>query len=158
MGEIITYVLAAEGTEYAFVPPFEWRAGAESSRQRVVLTSRDRTASITIAFTPPNPALQADAEAGQLKEQVLKRFPGGRIVEEYPSYTANQTGRGFEVLWTGPGNVQMTSRIVFFPTKTGGLEFHLTAATVRFKTVSRTIGSVITSFQEVQSSPARKAS
>ncbi|MFO1500243.1 MAG: hypothetical protein U1G07_17955 [Verrucomicrobiota bacterium] len=148
MGEILTYVLVAGGEEYAFVPPFEWRIGSEAERRRLVLTSRDRSASILVSLQPPNAALGKEAEPEALRRQVLARFNGGRIMEEFACHTGSHNGRAFDVAWTGPGDVAMTSRLAFFATASGAIEFNLSTMAGRFRPSEKVLGSLLTSFQQ----------
>ena len=146
MGEITTYTLSSVLGTFAFVPPFEWRVGLEPDRQRVILTSKDRTASISVTLTALPLALSQ--ENLELQRQVLSRFAAGRVVDEFSAYTSSHEGRGFDIAWTGAGNVQMMSRVAVFPTASGTLEFTLNAMAGKFSQAQPILGGLMTSFQQ----------
>lgn len=148
MGEILTYILVSQSVEYSFVPPFEWRVMAEPERQRVMLTSKDRAASISMAFVAPNPALSKDAALEMLRPQILSRFPQSRIIAEFPCYTGSYAGRGFDVEWTGPGEVGMSARVALFAAADSTIEFTLNTMTSRFRKAQSVLGGLLTSFQK----------
>jgi hypothetical protein len=151
MGELLTYVLTSGTDEFSFVPPYEWRLTLEPERRRVVLTTRDRTANISIQVMDANLALKPKADPALLREQVQKRFSSARILAEFATYTSSHAGRGFDVSWTGPGDVQMESRTAYYATPNGSIEFTLTTRADRFKKYQNSLGGVMTSFQHVGS-------
>lgn len=148
MGEVLTCVLGVGSSEFTFVPPYQWRVGGDPARARVILNSSDRTATIMISFGALNPALAEKADPDELRQQILRRFTKSRITDEFPCYTANHSGRCFDVMWTGPGDVPMGTRIALFPTESGSIEFTLSTRAARLSEVARVLGVLLTSFQK----------
>lgn len=148
MGEVLTCVLGIGANEFTFVPPYQWRVGGDPARARVILNSSDRTATIMISFGAVNPALAEKAEPDELRRQILRRFTKARIIEEFPCYTSSHSGRAFDVMWTGPGDVPMGTRIALFPTESGSIEFTLSTRAAGLKGGARVLGGLLTSFQK----------
>jgi hypothetical protein len=154
MGEVLSYILVCGIDEFSFMPPADWRVRVEPDRCRLVFQTADRTASIFLAVSGPNPALQAGADPDSLPQQVRERFTAARIIEQFPCYTSSHAGRGFDVEWTGGGQVPMTSRVAYFATSGRTLEFTLTTMAGRFRTFRPVLGALLTSFRQNRTSGA----
>jgi len=154
MGEVLTYILVCGADEFSFMPPADWRVRVEPDRCRLVFQSADGTASIFLVVSVANPALQAGTDPESLRQQVRERFTGARIIEQFPCYTSSHAGRGFDVEWTGGGQVPMTSRVACFATSGRTLEFTLNTMASRFRTFRPVLGALLTSFRQNRTSVA----
>jgi hypothetical protein len=154
MGEVLSYILVCGGDEFSFMPPADWRVRVEPDRCRLVFQPTNNTASIFLVFSGPNPALQAGTDPESLRQEVRQRFTGARIIEHFPCYTSSHAGRGFDVEWTGGGQVPMTSRVACFATSGRTLEFTLTTMTGRFRSFRPVLGALLTSFRQNRTSAA----
>jgi hypothetical protein len=152
-GRFASYVLLAGEDQFRFVPPLGWRVTAEASQARLVLVAPGGVPGICLSVRPPSKALAPGADPNGLREEVLRRFPGARIVEEFACYTSGQAGRGFELQWS-VGEALMASRVAYFSTLHGSLEFSLSTSASRMRTSRAALGALLTSFQTV--SPPRQ--
>lgn len=147
MGEITCYILTSGSQEFSFMPPRAWTVGLEANKQRITFQSTDNASSITLAFGSSETAGEEEPDVEVLRRQVLAQFSQGRVIEEFPCFTSSHKGRGFQVQWIAGGQVPMLSRVAYFWTPTGPLQFTLTTMSDRFKAVQPVLGSLMTSFQ-----------
>jgi hypothetical protein len=154
MGEVLSYILVCGADEFSFMPPADWRVKVEPDRRRLVFQSTNNTASIFLAVSGPNPALQAGTDPESLRQEVRQQFTGARIIEQFPCYTSSHAGRGFDVEWIGGGQVPMTSRVACFATSGRTVEFTLTTMAGRFWTFRPVLGALLTSFRQNRTSVA----
>ena len=154
MGEVLTYVLVCGLDEFSFIPPTDWRVRVEPDRCRLVFQPTNGAASIFLEISGANPALRAGTDPDSLLQQIRERFTAARIIEQFPCYTSSYAGRGFDVEWTGGGQVPMTSRVACFATSGRTLEFTLTTMTARFRSFRPVLGALLTSFRQNRTSGA----
>jgi hypothetical protein len=148
MGELLSYSLTVGTAVFSFVPPHDWRVGAQPESHRVVLQAPDAAASISIVFGQRDGTMHSESDPELLRKKIADRFSQVRIVEEFPTYTSSHKGQGFQVQWIVAGQVSMISRVAFFSSRSEVFEVTLTTAASRFQQFQAALGTVLTSFQE----------
>jgi hypothetical protein len=149
-GEIVGWegqtrrVFVTRGTnEFFFVVPQGMRV--EVNPDMVAVVSADSTYFLTFRILS---AAAADPDSGNLdvyREMVSTRFPGARVMEEYPTAAAGRNGVVFDLRVKIVGGVERAVCVALIPSAAGVLEFTLNTDTAKsadarnaFNTVQRT--------------------
>ncbi|MBE0540639.1 MAG: hypothetical protein IH623_04550 [Verrucomicrobia bacterium] len=116
--------LTAGATKFAFLVPAGLRVDL-SNPERVVLTTADGYAHLTIRVNRSLPPGLTGLDSASVRQLVLSRHPGAQIKEEFSASAANQSGPAFDFRWN-LGSLACASRVAFIPCVAGFLEFNLT--------------------------------
>ena len=120
-----TLIVVAEANKFSFLPPLGWRAQSGTSEKRIRLVRPDSVTLMTIDITEDKGKQPSPLSPETLRQELLDRHPGGRIVEEFPASAVGQAGLGFELEWRTGNDVRQLARHVFVRFTGGHLEFSL---------------------------------
>jgi hypothetical protein len=140
-------VFVTRGTnEFYFVVPQGMRV--EVNPDMVAVVSADSTYFLTLRILS---TATANPDSGNLdfyREMVSTRFPGVKVMEEYPQAAAGRNGLAFELRVKIVGGVERAVCVALIPSAAGVLEFTLNTDTAKltdarnaFNTVQRTFRS-----------------
>jgi hypothetical protein len=79
---------------------------------------------------------------------LLKRYDGGKIIAEFQGRAADgEAGPGFDISWTGAGDLAQRTRAVYLPTVAGVLELTVTSGTKNFPAAQSSLREVMGSLR-----------
>jgi hypothetical protein len=146
-GQITRAILLAETNQFSFVVPLGFRSQAEQSQKRIILTSRDHACSIVMQVhespTRSTPKLKPEEH----RAQVLSRYPGAKIVDEFTASIESQSGPAFEVEWQPQVGGLTATRLAFVPYAGGYLEFVINAPVERIRKFDPVLNQLLLSFR-----------
>ena len=157
-GEITCCDVSSPLGKFTFMAPRGWRVKVVGAADRLCLTSPDFTANLEIGFTAGSPNSTPKASTEVLRPQVLERFPGAAILEEFTCYTASESGLGFVLSWKLGKDARCMARIAFVPCPGGMIEFCLTTSPDRYPDCQPSFGTLLTSFSRSSLEKAPAAS
>jgi hypothetical protein len=131
---------------FTFVAPRGWRVEVDPIGQRLRFHARDESAHLEIAFCSAPAPRTGPLSTNALRQQVLGRFPQANILDQFPCYTASQSGLGCDVDWKPGPSLRAKTRFALVPCSGGTLEFSLTSSPEGFPNFQPVFGSLLTSF------------
>jgi len=146
-GKVTAYVLLLQTNRFTFLPPPQWQVNFEPKERRSLLTSPDLTAAITIQVLSLEHPPKAPLEAEPLRAELMRRFPGAKILRESRCYLSAIQGLAFDLERAGDKGARVVTRQAFAPFSGGMLEFSLTAPQNKFESLRLAFSNVLTSFQ-----------
>lgn len=117
--------------EFAFVVPPGFRFDG-SNPEKLVLVKNDYTCFINFRVVKPGPSEAGELKVEGLRQTLLSRYPGARVLEEFTQSAANQSGPAFDLQFRSAADVLQSARVVFIPSAAGVLEFTLVANADQF--------------------------
>lgn len=151
-GQLTQYAILVRGYEFVFLPPENWKLSVDEAKNRIVFTSRDRTANLSFAVSWDLSKPSSQADTVDLRKMIADRFPDSTILEEFTSYANNSQGPTFDISFRAPAN-QMCTRIFFLRFSGGSVEFAVTSSVENFKNYQLTFGHFLNS---IRISPVQK--
>lgn len=145
-GTVTSCVILLGTNRFSFLPPPDWRVHCDDSTKSVALTSRDLGVGIHFKFVSDRFQTDQPLQPETLRTQVLQRFSGGKIANEFACFTSGREGLAFDVEYTGAKKVRMLTRLAFIPFPGGLVEFNLTATEKQFESNQLALGNLLTSF------------
>jgi hypothetical protein len=125
---ISTFVIAADTSQFSFLPPLGWNAQSNASEKTIKLVRPERGALITVRIIEDriDPAVELTKET--LRPILLSRYPSAKIVEELSASALGQSAPAFELDSRTSNNARQRIRVAFVPFPGGHLECALTAS------------------------------
>lgn len=105
--------VTCEQTRLVFLAPHGFRCASHEERREVRLIARDDTAAIALTFHPAPPA-ETNA-APYWRAQLLGRYAGAQVVEQFTETAAGVSGPAFDLLWERRDSPPLKLRSVFIP-------------------------------------------
>jgi len=146
-GIVTSYVLHTDEAEFRFLPPADWVVQENATTRTVVMMARNLTTSISFKI------MEAGSEAGgrvgtnQWRNAISERYPGARILAEFPCYTGNGEGTAFDLERTAANKSKILTRLAFVPMHGGMIEFNLTTPVGKLDELHLVFGNLLTSFR-----------
>ena len=145
-GQLTQYAIQVRGYEFLFLPPENWKLSVDEAKNRIVFTSRDRTANLTFAVSWDLSKPSSQVDTSDVRKMIAERFPDSTILEEFTSYANNSQGPTFDISFRAPAN-QMCTRIFFLRFSGGSVEFSVTSSAENFKDHQVTFGHFLNSIR-----------
>lgn len=153
-GEVTGYFLLLGANRYSFIPPAGWQLKYEANRQVITLTPSDYAASVSLCILPtdaPSPTEPpAESAAESLQKELLKRYPGARMVSAQPCYLGDYEGLAFELERTAGQGAKLATRVCLVAFPGGVAEVCLTTTPGKLKEYGVSLNVLMSSF-EIQS-------
>ena len=147
LGQATNYVLVAEGRRFVFVPPPKWSVRPDAENKTIHLLPEDLRAGISFKITLEQNTAQAELKPEELRQEILDRYPGAAITNEFKCYSSRAEGIVFDVRRLVQQKTMVSSRIAFVAFGGGKVEFELTANAERIADYHFTFGAVLSSFR-----------
>jgi len=145
-GEVTSCVVIAGGKRFSFVPPERWSMKPDAVKKTVNLLPEDFGAGIRFKILPGQNEEQPELKAEQLRQQILERFPGARIVNEFKCFAGEKEGLAFDFERLAEKETPVSCRLAFVAFRGGMVEFELITSTKKFTNYQPVFGCVLTSF------------
>jgi len=147
LGQVTNYVLATEGRRFVFVPPPKWSVKSDSENKTVHLLPEDLRAGINFKIKLEQNSEKPELKPEQLREEILERYPGAAITNEFKCYISGAEGIVFDVRRLVQQKTMVSSRIAFVAFGGGRVEFELTANAERIADYHFVFGALLSSFR-----------
>ena len=143
------YVLIIEEWRFVFVPPPKWSVKSDSENKTVHLLPEDLRAGISFKITLEQNTAQPELKPQELRQEILERYAGAAITNEFKCYTSGAEGIVFDVRRLVEQKTLVSSRIAFVAFGGGRVEFELTANAERIADYHFVFGALLSSFRIV---------
>jgi len=140
-------VLIAEGRRFVFVPPPKWSVRPDAENKTIHLLPEDLRAGISFKITLEQNTAQPELKPEELRREILERYPGAAITNEFKCYTSGAEGIVFDVRRLLEQKTMVSSRIAFVAFGGGTVEFELTANAERIADYHFVFGALLSSFR-----------
>ena len=160
-GEVTSYVLLAGTNKFSFLPPPGWHVRPDAAEKTITFMPVDLSASISVKILsgqpeptnrqpansePASPESLQKGKADHWRQQLLDRYPGAKIMEEFRCYTRGNEGVSFDLEQLVGHKISTSSRVAVVSFSGGSVEFVLTTATKKFADYNFAFGNLLTSF------------
>lgn len=149
IGIVTNWVVGAGSYDFTFRPPPEWKLRSQPLENKVTLISPDWSSALgfRIVWTESflNPA--ANSRPDEFRTRLLKTHPEAKIRDEFPCYSNDSKGWGFDFEQLGPKNLKLLNRVAFIPFTGGVIEVSLTSPPENFLKQHQAFSAFLTSFQ-----------
>jgi hypothetical protein len=143
----VNRVFVSCGTnQFTFLVPDGFRLDASDPR-KLTLVNADFTCLITWRVLGPVPTQEAGPDQSFYREMLLKRHPGGKILEEFSLSALGRYGPAFDLRWGGAGGLARRERLLFIPTLAGIVEFDLVSSLETFGARIQQFNDVLVNFR-----------
>ena len=146
-GEITRGVLTAQHTQFSFVLPAGFRHDVSSAGKKFSLISTSFTCSATAEIHEAAIEGKADLKPETVRQQILGRHNGTRIVDEFNANLESMTGPAFEAEWKSEAGTLMATRTAFVPYSAGHIEFNFQAPASEIRLYDGAFNQFLTSFR-----------
>ena len=92
---------------YSFLPPANWRIEADKEERKVSLIAPDRT--LVTIHTAKSGEMPTSGPKLELRDQVLGRFRGVQVIDEWVCYAEGGAGRAFNLEWKAESGARFTT-------------------------------------------------
>ena len=147
LGQATNYVLITEGRRFVFVPPPKWSVKSDSENKTIQLLPEDLRAGINFKIKLEQNSEKPELKPEQLREEILERYPGAAITNEFKCYSSRAEGIVFDVRRLLEQKTMVSSRIAFVAFGGGRVEFELTANAERIADYHFVFGALLSSFR-----------
>ena len=145
--EVTRGILVAETNQFSFVLPHGFRCQVDGATKKLAITSSDYGCTISAVIHEAALEGKVDLKPDTVRSQVLARFPGGRITDEFNASIQSMSGPGFEVRWISSASVPTVSRVAFVPYQGGHIEFTFQTTEENFSTYEHALNHLLLSFR-----------
>jgi len=149
MGEVRCYDITSSLGQFTFRPPADWWLEVKAKACQFTLHSPKDDAHVEVRLAGVNSALSPKPDHDALRRQVLERYRGARVIEQFPVFTSVSQGQAFAMVWNPAKGVRTAIRLALVPCPGGTLEFCLTAAPDAIESHRHVFSALLTSFCEV---------
>ena len=143
------YVLIIEEWRFVFVQPPKWSVRPEAENKTVHLLPEDLRAGISFKITLEQNTAQPELKPQELRQEILERYAGAAITNEFKCYTSGAEGIVFDVRRLVEQKTLVSSRIAFVAFGGGRVEFELTVNAERIADYHFVFGALLSSFRIV---------
>ncbi len=147
LGQVTNYVLATEGRRFVFAPPPKWSVRPDAENKTIHLLPEDLRAGISFKITLEQNTAQPELKPEELRQEILERYPGAAITNEFKCYTSGAEGIVFDVRRLVQQKTMVSSRIAFVAFGGGRVEFELTANAERIADYHFVFSALLSSFR-----------
>lgn len=138
---------------FSLVPPSDWRLETDASLATLRFYAPKGGGVLTLQFCHAH-ASEALATAETLKKSTVPHLGEARVLEEFPAYAGDKTGKGIDLSHTLHGHA-MRVRAAVIGLGHGYASFVLNCGVNDFKTSQQVFGSLLSSFQRTPTPVAR---
>jgi hypothetical protein len=142
-----TAIITAGKEKFGFLVPEEFFVRGDPTSGTFTLATAGGSSSITFSVLPTDSSSTADLSTDAFRDRVLRDYPNGKIVQEFPATALGGSGSGFDIQWKMSATIVECKRIIFVPTKAGVLMFTTTTSSTHFASVKSVLNSMLLSFQ-----------
>jgi hypothetical protein len=132
---------------FFFVPPASWSQQFKAQQNEISYLSPQNDTCIKFSITWTNKGELVPLKSEFLRDYIQTKYPGAKILEEFPCYTCGQAGIGFQLEQTPASTKKTLTRLAFVPFPGGWLEFRLTTATDLFPKRAPAFSTMVSSFR-----------
>lgn len=132
---------------FFFVPPASWSQQFKTQENEISYLSPQNDTCIKFSITWTKPGELVPLKSEFLRAYVQTKYPGAKILEEFPCYTSSQSGTGFQLEQTSASSKVSLTRLAFVPFPGGWLEFRLTTAIDLFPKRAQAFSTLVSSFR-----------
>jgi hypothetical protein len=143
-GEVTSYALLTGNTRFSFLPPAGWQINANAEKREVTLLSHDQIVGISFKIVLDGAREKQDLD--KWRQEVLRRYPSAKIVNESTCYSRDVQGVCFEFLRIASKKAKLSTRLAFVPFSDGTVEFLLTAPSEKSEDYTFIFANLLTSF------------
>jgi hypothetical protein len=135
-----------KSSKFGFVMPAGFRLETQDA-QKVTLVSADFSCLLSFQVLDPAPPAGLEEDPAFYRELLLKRHPGGKILEEFSLVAVSRHGPAFDLRWNATGAVPRRERVLFISTDAGVLEFSLLSSLEKFDASQRGFVTLLRCFR-----------
>jgi hypothetical protein len=151
-GEVVSFLILADGREFSFLPPPGWQSRVEEDRgRRLNFTAADGAARIDIELHGHAEGEAADPDRDGAREFIAGQYPGGTILREYTCYASELKGVAFDLERTAANGTRVRTRVALIPYPEGRMRVDLTTAEHLFEGHRLAHANLVTSLQVTES-------
>jgi len=145
-GVVTGYVLQTSQERYSFLPPADWVVQEKAATREVVMMAPSLTTSISFKIVPANAESPGGASLEEWRKAIRERYPGARVVAEFPCYTGSGAGTAFDLERRAAKRLKISTRLAVVPLSGGRVEFNLTTPAGKLDEFHFAFGNLLTSF------------
>ena len=139
--------LTAGTNQFGFLVPDGFRTDPNNTAlDTISLISSEYNCWLTLRIEGPAPSEGKDLDPQFYRDQLLSRYPGAKILEEFSLTAAGRSGPAFD-LQKMSGGVLQSMRVAFIPSAAGVLEFSLLASPDNFPKYESSFNSLLLNFR-----------
>jgi len=146
-GAITRGIIVAQTNQFSFVLPPGFRRQVDQSEKKVSLVSTSYTCAITATIHETALDGKVDLQPEIVRQQVLSRYKGARITDEFSASIESMSGPAFEVEWTSDTGKKMTTRTAFVPYPGGHIELSMQSPTEEVRAYDHALNQLLLSFR-----------
>lgn len=124
-GAVTAYTTRMGTNTFRFIPPPDWVLSPEVTESVVSLITRDRSASLTLKFSPRPPETNQTRLREAWRAELARRFPEGKVEREFPCFVAGEPGLVFDTERTLAAQRTVLSRVAFVPVRDQQIELSM---------------------------------
>ena len=124
-GAITRGIIVAQTNQFSFVLPSGFRRQVDQTEKKFSLISTSYTCAITAKIHETAIDGKIDLQRDTVRQQLLSRYKGARITDEFSASIEAMSGPAFEVEWASNTGRKMTARAAFVPYPGGHIEFSM---------------------------------
>jgi hypothetical protein len=128
------------------LPPVDWQITGNAEKREVTLLSHDHIAGISFKIVVGGIAAGEKQDLDKWRQEVLRRYPSAKIVNESSCYSRDVQGICFEFLRIVSKKTKLSTRLAFVPFSDGTVEFLLTAPSEKSEDYNFIFANLMTSF------------
>jgi hypothetical protein len=145
-GGVTSYALLTGNNRFSFLPPAGWRISANAEKREVTLLSHDQIVGISLKIVVDGIGAREQQDLNKWRQEVLRRYPGAKIVNESICYSRDVRGICFEFLRIASKKAKLSTQLAFVPFSDGTVEFLLTAPSEKSEDYTFIFANLLTSF------------
>jgi hypothetical protein len=145
-GEVTSYALLTGNHRFSFLPPAGWQISANAEKREVTLLSHDQIVGISFKIVVNGIAAREKQDLDNWRQEVLRRYPSAKIVNESSCYSRDVQGICFEFVRIASNKAKLSTRLALIPFTDGTVEFLLTAPSEKSEDYTFTFANLLTSF------------
>ena len=139
-------------TRLAFLVPPGFKCTSHEERREVRLLARNDTSAIALAFHAVT--LAETNAAPHWRGQILERYAGAKVVEEFAGTAGGASGPGFDVVWERRGSPALKLRSMLVPLGKHWVELTLITTPEAFEQDRHALNQVALSLRAAEGADA----
>ena len=150
MDPIYRIYVTAGTNRFALLTPNGFRASADPQAGVVTLSHAAGGCNLRFQLGGPMPADAKELKAEMLREPLLARYPGARVLDEFTVTAAGHSGPAFDLNWPAPSGLPLFIRAAFVPSDAGILEFTMTTSPAKARESHPVFNAFLLTFRASQ--------
>jgi hypothetical protein len=145
-GKVTGYCIIADGFQFSFIPPLDWRPESNRTERSMTFTRRALDTAIRIRLLPAEVEAKEPDEA-RWREMIKARYPEAEIVRQFACHTGTRSGVAFDLRQDFGPDLLLESRVAMVFYGKGIVEIAQMGLKGTVKTGHEDFGALLTSLR-----------